>query len=286
MNIIYILLLFFVGACSSSPKNPGEIYNLRKQAEGQLDEGNKTADRGSYENALILLNEAKRLAIIADDPGLRIRAGLSQANVLFSLGQREEAAAGWQASLDEAENLGDRELIALSRIHIVRGKMLSAARPADIAQSVRDEVNREIGALKDQLNMAFAWTVIGFAEKELGRYGEAEAAVKRSLAIHEKDRYFEQAAYDWFFIASIRSLAKNYEGARQALEAAITLDRRIENSWGLAADWRALGDIHAKAGKNEEARRAYLRSIEIFRSLGNDDAAAETEQRMNGIDKE
>jgi tetratricopeptide (TPR) repeat protein len=121
--------------------------------------------------------------------------------------------------------------------------------------------------------------VSGLAERELDRYREAEAALKRSLEIHEKDLYLEQAAYDWFLIASFRSLDGNYEGARQALESAMILDRRVENSYGLATDWRALGDVFKKAGKNAESREAYHRSAEIFRTLGNDKEAAAAEKR-------
>jgi tetratricopeptide (TPR) repeat protein len=137
-----------------------------------------------------------------------------------------------------------------------------------------------MAAVKDRSYIAFAWLVIGLAEKELGRYAEAESAVKKGLDIHEKDLYLEQAAYDWYLIASFRSLSGNYNGARQALESAMVLDRRVENSYGLATDWRALGDVFKKAGSPAESRQAYLRSAEIFRSLGNDQEAAGVEKQI------
>jgi tetratricopeptide (TPR) repeat protein len=275
-------LQFFSAACSTAPKNPGDIYDLRKQAENQLDLGNKQADRGNYENALILLEESRRLAVLTDDPSLRIRTGLSRGNVLFALDRREEAAASWQRSLDEAQSAGNSELAAVSRIHIARGKLLAKGGASDeTAQSVRDEAVRELGAIKsDRLYTAFAWTVIGLAEKALGRYAEAETAIKHSLEIHEKDRYLEQAAYDWYLTGNFRSLAKNYTGARQAIESAIALDRRVENSFGLATDWRALGDIYKNEGKQAEADAAYLRSAEIFRGLGSDAELAATESKL------
>jgi tetratricopeptide (TPR) repeat protein len=265
--------------CSTPPKNPGDVYDLRNQAEAQLDLGNKQADRGSYETALVLLNEANQLAVITDDPGLRIRSGLSRGNALFALGRAEEAARCWEQARLESAAWGSRELAAVSTIHILRGALLSGG--ADV-RSIREDINRETAAIKsDRRYIAFAWTVLGLAEKELGRYDEAEAAVKRSLAIHEKELYLEQAAYDWFLIASFRSLAGNYDSARQALESAAAMDRRVENSWGIAADWRALGDVYKKAGKTEESRKSYLRSAEIFRLLGNKEAAEEAEGRIS-----
>jgi tetratricopeptide (TPR) repeat protein len=269
-------------ACSTVSKRPVEVRKLRGTAESQLDLANKEADRGNYETALVLLDEARRIAVSVDDPSLRIRTGLSRGNVLFSLGRSEEASGAWDAALSEAETTGRRDLSALGRIHIARGKLFSAsAEDTATARAVREEVGREMGFIKsDDYYTAFGWIVAGLADKALGRYGDAEVSIKKALNIHEKGRYVEQAAYDWFLIASIRSMAGQYADAREALESAITLDRRAENSWGLAADWRALGDVYKKAGNSANAGSAYHRSAEIFRSLGMDDAAADAEGRV------
>jgi tetratricopeptide (TPR) repeat protein len=74
-------------------------------------------------------------------------------------------------------------------------------------------------------------------------------------------------------------VAGHYPAALAALESAIALDRRAENSWGLATDWRALGDVHKKAGNAAASEAAYRRAAEIFRSLGMADAAKEAESR-------
>ncbi|MDR0455448.1 MAG: hypothetical protein LBH20_02035 [Treponema sp.] len=280
MKTTILWALLFISACSSQPKKSGDTYNLRKQAESQLELGNKQADRGSLETALVLLNEAVRLAIAADDSGLRVRTRLSQSNVLFSLGRREEAVAGWNEALTEAERAKNAEWAALSRVHLARGKLLSAGGKT-AAQSLRDEVQRALDIIKsDRFSVAFAWAVMGLVEKELGRYADAEAAVRRSLEIHEKDLFLELAAYDWYMIASFRSLSGNYSGALEALGNAAAFDRRVENSWGLASDWRALGDVYHKMGSRDAARTAYLRSAEIFRALGNEAAASEALSRL------
>jgi tetratricopeptide (TPR) repeat protein len=277
MKLYVVLLpLLLLAACSTAPKNPADIYELRKRAEIQLDLGNKLADRGDLQNALMLLDEAQKLAFVTDDPSLRIRSSLSRGNVLFSLDRAQEAQAEWETALAESLKESNRELAAVSRIHIARYRLLSGISPAN---NVQAELGREMGTIKDKLYTAFAWVVIGLAEKEMGRYSEAEAALKKSLAIHEKERYFEQAAYDWYLIGSCRSLARNYDAACQALAQALVFDRRVENSYGLAADWRALGDINKKAGKPDEARAAYLRSAQIFRAMGNETAAVEAESR-------
>ena len=280
-NLLFLLFLLALAACSTPPKNQGDVFEMRKRAETQLDQGNRQADRGSLDTALVFIDEALRFAVLADDGSLRVRAGLSHSNVLFSMGRLEEAAEGWNQALNEAQRMNDRELAAICRIHSSRGRLLSTGGRGD-AQSICDDVNRDMAMIKsDRMYIAFAWTVIGLAEKELGRYAQAEAALRRGLDIHEKDRNFELAAYDWFLIASFRSLSGNYSGARQALESAIVFDRRVENSWGLANDWRAMGDVQKKAGEYEAARAAYIRAAEIFRALNNEAAAAETLARID-----
>jgi tetratricopeptide (TPR) repeat protein len=266
--------LFF--ACSSAPKNTGDIYETRKDAETQLELGNAHADRGDFATAQVFANEARRLAVITDNSSLLIRSGLFLGNVLFAQGKEQEAFEAWNKALDEAAFTGNKELAAVCRVHIARGKLFSQG----AAQSVRDDVNRELALIKsDEMYIAFAWTVIGLAEKEMGRYAAAEEAVRRALVIHEKARNLELAAYDWFMTASFRSLSGNYNGALKALESAIEYDRRTENSWGLANDWQALGDVQKKAGNLDAARAAYLRAANIFRALGNTEAAEKALQK-------
>jgi len=263
-------LLFVICSCSTQPKKKGDVHDTRDDAEVQLEQGTGQVDRGNYEVALVFMNEAKRLAVITDNSSLLIRSDLSRGNAFFALGRTQEAAEAWNNALEEAEFAGNKELAAVCRIHIARGKLLSR----NDAQSVRDEVNNELPQIKSNvIYIAFAWTVIGLAEKELNNYAAAEEAVKRALAIHEKTANLELAAYDWFMIASFRSLSGNFDGALKALESAIEYDRRTENSWGLANDWQAFGDVQKKAGNRDSANTAYARAEAIFRAIGNTEAA-------------
>jgi len=270
-------------ACSSLPRNPGDVYDTRKDAETQLEMGTAQADRGSFAAALVFVNEARRLAVITDNSSLLIRSGLTLGNVLSALDNADGAFEAWNKALEEANLIGNRELAAVCRIHIARGKLLSQD-GKNAAQSVLDDVTRDLAMIRsDEMYIAFAWTVIGLAEKELGRYTAAEEAVRRALAIHEKNRSLELAAYDWFMTASFRSLSGDSGGAVKALESAIEFDRRTENSWALANDWQALGDVRKKAGNLDAARAAYTRAADIFRALGNSEAAEQARKRGDAM---
>jgi tetratricopeptide (TPR) repeat protein len=264
-------------------------------ASSQLELANREADRGNYTGAMEQLGEVRRLALSLDDPPLLVRTGLAWGNVLFCLGRYGEAEAAWGEALAEAERAGEAELAALCRVYIGRGRLLSAPAGTDLpdgavipragadgAAEVRSQVSAALGVIKtDKPAAALAQTVLGLAEKELGRYAEAENALRKALEIHEAARSLELAAYDWYLIASVRSVAGRYEEADEALRAALALDRRAENSHGIGMDWLARGDVFTKAGKAAEARAAYRRAADIFGAAGFSAEAAEAERRLS-----
>jgi len=277
---IFILVILGLSSCSTAPKNTGDVNVLRKSAEIGLESANKSAGEGNFVNAQNLLIEYKKQAILADDSSLIIRTCLSYGNVLLSLGKTNEAYAEWDQAVAEAHKLGDKELLSVTKIFRARGNLLSGKANA---QSVLDEVNREIDNVKtNKLYIAYSWQTKGLAQRDLNSYTEAEASIKKSLDIHEKEKALANASYDWYTIASIRSVAGNTAGALQALESAIAFDRRIENSFGLAANWRAMGDVYRKMGKNDDALEAYKRSRAIFEALGNKDEVTAIDNRMRG----
>ncbi|MDR0730811.1 MAG: hypothetical protein LBF63_04020 [Treponema sp.] len=272
---LFVCVVILFSGCSSAPKGQPETRTRRRAALDQLEAANKEADRGNYARALSLADEARRFAVAADDPVLIIRSGLSRGVILAYLGRTEEAQASLEGALAEAERIHSDPLAAVSRMHIARQQLLDGSRGA---ADVRDRVMKEIALLKtEQTDLALGWTVIGLAEKELGNWAEAEQGIKNALDIHVKGGYLELAAYDWYLIASIRSVSGIYQGALDALEEALSYDRRAENAYGLGMDWKAIGDVYKKAGKDAAADIAYRRAAEIFRSNNMAKEATEAE---------
>jgi tetratricopeptide (TPR) repeat protein len=278
--LLILCLPLLMPGCSSAPKRPAEIFTVRNMTETQLELANRAADQGRYAEALELLQEARRLAVRADDPKLLIRTSLSRGNILFYLGRTGEAEELWTAALDEALAAGDEELAAVSRVYMARSGLLGGVSDAG---TVRTQVREELSRIKSPLHTALAWIVAGLAEKELGRWNDGENALKNALGIHQKHNYLEQAAYDWYLIASIRSVAGDYSGALEALDEALAFDRRAENTYGLGMDWFARGEVQRKAGNTAEAAAAYRRSGDIFRSLSLEKEAEQAEQRLSAL---
>jgi tetratricopeptide (TPR) repeat protein len=277
----FCVLLFcalFCASCSSVPKRPAEIFAVQAMTETMLGSANKASDLGNYTEALSFLNQAWTLAVSTDKPALRIRVNLSRGNALYAMGRTTEAEKIWKEAELEAEFAGEPALASASRVYRARSLLLSGkANAGDVLDLVQNEQN----ALKsDKLLSAMAWTVRGLAEKELARYDDAEKSVRSALSIHDGGRYLEQAAYDWYIIASIRSVAGNYADAIDALNQAISFDRRAENSFGLAMDWSAIGNVFRKMGQEDNAATSWRRSADIFRAMDMTAQAREVESRI------
>ena len=269
--VIIFTMLSFSG-CSSAPKPPEEIFTERNTAINNLNLANHTASHGRYEEALFILEEARRLAVSTDDPPLRIKTSISRGNFTFALGHHSEAFDYWESAASEGDAEGERALAALARIYIIRGRLaLLDTDTGGIGAAVEElkgQLQRQmVFVSSDPFSTAVGNVTLGLAEKQIGRWDEAESAVRRALAFHEKELTLEDAAYDWFIIASVRSMAGNYDAAIEALRTAIRFDRRAENGYGLASSWQAMGDVLQKAGRTKESAEAWQRAADIYRAI-------------------
>jgi tetratricopeptide (TPR) repeat protein len=268
-SIVFSVVIF--SGCSSSQKKATEIFTDRNTAIKQLDLANYTANRGQYEGALLVLEGARKLALSTDDPPLRLKTSISRGNFLFALGRNAEAFAEWESASVEGDASGQPVLAALARIYSIRAKIvLFDTEPgAANVQDLKEQLNREMTVVKSDANATAVGNIaLGFAEKQLGHWADAESAVRKALSYHEGGLFLEEAAYDWFLIASIRSMAGNYNSALEAIETAIRFDRRAENGFGLASSWQAKGDVLKKAGRDGEAQAAWQRAADIYRAIG------------------
>jgi tetratricopeptide (TPR) repeat protein len=284
-KLCVLLFVILFASCSTAPKRPAAVYNIQSLADDFISMANKEADQGNYEQALEYLEKAWKLAVQTDRPSLRVRVNMARADAYYSLGKTAEAEDIWRETEREA-NFNDEPMLASAcRMFRARSTLMSGTgKPEDVLAIVQKELN----ILKsDKLFYATAWTVKGLCEKELSLYSDAEKSIMNALSIHEKANYLEQAAYDWYLIASVRSVAGNYQGAIDALNRAIAFDRRAENTFGLAMDWIATGEIYRKMGNENRVADSFERAVEILRVMGKEAEAYEIKQRIKpGTDRE
>lgn len=252
---------------------------MRNRAWQQLELANTAIDRGSYEEALQMLIDVEKLAYQIDNSELIINTALSRGNAWLALDNSDNATKAWDEAEAEAAAAKDPEMQAMCRIYRNRAAIIlldeaqngtdrntvSTNTDTTKINSIIQNTKADIAALvHNQLAEALGWTVIGLAEKLNRNWDASEAAFKKALAIHEKALSLELAAYDNYLIASLWSVAGDYDKAIAALENALAFDRRAENTHGLISDWEALSVVYEKAGRLTEAARAKVRSEKII----------------------
>ena len=283
-SLLILLYSLFTFTCSSAPQpSVVEVNTSRYAALSQLEHANRAANRGRFQEALFLLDEGRRLAISADDPSLRIRTSISRGDILFSLGHMDEAFSEWDSAAAEGDASNLPVLAALARIHTIRFSVLLIADGHTVGAGVNElrvELERLLPPVRQDPMANAGWYItMSLAERQLERWSEAETAARRALDIFDRNLSLEDSAYACFLIASIRSLAGNYNAALDALRTSISIDRRVENSYGLARSWQATGDVYQKAGRVEDARMSWNRAAQIYRAIGFDDHAILLESR-------
>jgi len=285
-----LFLPAFFSGCSSAPRRPNEVFIIRNSAANQLNLANFNASQGRFADALLILEDAWRMVLSTDDPYLRVTTKITRGSILFSLGRYDEAYQVWENASAEADVSGLRLLAARARIYSIRARLvwLSHEHPEGghavdaQANQLRAGLLTELTAVRaDPPSAAAGYITLGLAEKQLRRWTEAENAARNALRIYERNRFLEDAAYAWFIIASIRSVAGNHNAALEALRTAINFDRRAENGFGLASSWHAMGNVYQNAGRPEEASAAHRRAADIYRAIGLYDRAEELEERQS-----
>ncbi|MCL2093921.1 MAG: hypothetical protein FWH12_06970, partial [Treponema sp.] len=123
-SFLFLLLLplLFLG-CSSSPRRQGDSRVIRNLAANQINLANQSMLQGRYEEALFILDEARRLALSVDDPALRVQVAISQGSVHFAMGQEARAFQEWRDAVLLAETWGLSDLAAHARIIEIQGEL-------------------------------------------------------------------------------------------------------------------------------------------------------------------
>lgn len=282
--LINCLLLIAAGCSSLSKKGPPEIRTERAMAGTHLDAANKQSDRGNYTRALQMLEEGRRIAVAVDDPELLVQTSLSYGNIYYALGKENEAQVFWNDALRVAEEAKNIKLTAMCEIYMARYTILNNPQNSAVANDVKNKIQNALAVLeKNSLDEAAALTVAALAEKELRNWAASEAALKKAVRIHTKTNSLELAAYDWYLLASVYSTQNIWDRAIDAMQTAIALDRRAENSHGLGSDYLALGDIYKKAKDAANADAMYKRSLAIFTAARLENEAERVKDRLKTI---
>lgn len=224
---------------------------------GQLMVGQGTEAQAQVPELLELLDSAPA------PPHLRVEMRLFTATALQELGQVRLAGEILEAALAESGpyiNLHVQALVAIA-LHHARG-MRDPASAEPYFQRAIDATARRPGG---QVPMdAIPYFNYGFALLEQGRNDEAEELLAKAGSLAGQDRHLDRLRGRIDGTLGRLALERgDLDGARRQLEAAVTLQRAMEDASGLAASLRQLAELALLEGSPQEALEYGRESAEL-----------------------
>ncbi len=284
-------------SCSSAPKQSDTVITVQTQADQLAASGQGYYRQGRYELALQFFSQALSQYTSVDDGEGIVRSYNAVGKCYIALGQvepaegvflqaRERAREDHAASLlfDSSVNLGELYLArgdAVKARAILLEEMQGTASAAGAAggtgaASAAGAAAGSSGgsavatgaAVRTPSQTAQLYHDLGTAEKNLGNSAPALDWFDRSLKINLAQKYFAEAASDYYMIASVHSIEGRYDEAMKNASLALAYDKQVESSPGIAKDLYALGMISAKKGDPASAYDWLERSYHVSTTLG------------------
>jgi eukaryotic-like serine/threonine-protein kinase len=241
------------------------------EIEGEVARAGVLAQLGSYEEAVVVAEQAVEQALALDDPGSAGRASLAQIRPLWYLGRFDEAIAASERAVRWAALVGDHETVALAQIRSIR--VYIGMDKYEVAEAVA----RLVGPLVENGRLGKdveAWYdfYTGILYGRLGRWDQAIARLEHGLALREQLHGPDHP--------ELAALHNTYGGTllrqRTDLIGALTHFREAQRLWELnfgpqypelAAVYNNLGLVYLELDRLDDARD-YLERAHAGFALG------------------
>ncbi len=260
--LIFVLMTAALVACSSAPPPPEGVQDRKNRAADYLKFGQNAFQAVQYQQALQFYQIALDLDTAVDNEAGMTVAWNSIAAAQTALGKIDEARVSLTQAGAMANHTGNRTLILQVAVNLVQ---------ADLAEGDDDSARTRLTSLQpfpETAEGAALNHALGTLEKNSDHPKEAMAAFEKALAVNQKLGLKQEMASNHFMKASVLGHEGNWTAAQSELEAALILDRTMENTLGIGQDWRALGTVAVKLDKPKDAFDAYVRAERLFQTAG------------------
>lgn len=261
------LVLLLAAACSTAPKKTEVVVETRNQAAEATQAGNSYYRQGRYDLALRFFTQALEYSTSVDNLEGVIQSSNSIGKVSMALGAFADAEKLFSRALAQA---GDRlDLAALSASNLGELYMRTGdyQKALDVFDRLLAAESAKTGSGLTGAQRALLLHNRGTAYKNLGELKKAREDLSSSLAMNLAAKLVEEAAADYYVLASLDAKEGDLESAKKNAELALSLDKKVENSLGIAKDLYALGVISSRRGDTAAAydylRRSYLVSATL-----------------------
>jgi tetratricopeptide (TPR) repeat protein len=258
--------LLAAGSCSSTPRRPDTVVVTRNRAAEATASGNSYFRQGRYDLALRFFTQALELNTSVDNLEGIVQSANSIGKVSMALGDLDGAEQLFTRAREQAGS--SRELAALCEGNL--GELAMRRGDYDKALAIFDGILAgaagKTGGLPDEL-YALILHNRGTAHKNLGDGARAREDLSRSLALNLAAKRVEEAAADYYALASLDTREGLFESAKQNALQALNLDKQVENSLGIAKDLYALGVVSSRLGDTASAYDYFRRSYQVSTTL-------------------
>jgi tetratricopeptide (TPR) repeat protein len=258
----WVAVLVIVVGCSSAPPAPEGVQVRKDRAADYLRFGRNAFQEAQYDQALSFYQMALDLNTAVDNVSGMAVSWNSAATALTALGRQAEA----RASLVQAEALadlaGDQTIVLQVAVNRIQ---------ADLANGQTSAAQKRLEALQPFPATAEGAALdhaLGSLEKDRKNYPQALADFDRAAARNRALNLKQEEASNRFMKAAVLALQDQWADAQTELEAALALDKVMENTLGIGLDWRALGTVATHRGQGRAGFDAYVRAFRVFQAAG------------------
>jgi tetratricopeptide (TPR) repeat protein len=270
LGVALVVLGSLLAACSSAPPVPDSVQDRKNRAADYLKFGRNAFQEAQFDQALSFYRIALDLDTAVDNVAGMAVAWNSVATAQTALGKVADA----RASLNRAEELaglsGDRTIVLQVAVNLVQ---------ADLADKNTAAAQKRLDALKPFPSTAEGAALdhaLGTVEKDLGHNAEALAAFDRAADRNHQLNLKQDEAANRYMKAAVLAQLDRWAEAEVELQAALALDKAMENTVGIGQDWRALGTVALKRGQPRQAFDAWERAYRVFEAANLDDQKRRT----------
>lgn len=245
---------------------PSERPAARTTIEARLEAGLAAMDAGAVDAAISSMREAVAEAYEANEPELQGRALLALGSALVHgvRGRDAEAAGVLHEAIGVAERIGPAAPAAqahreLGYVELLRGRYDRAQHWLRRAASLAGD---------DQVELGWAHAVQGVALTDIGRHAEALGELREASRLAEAADAAPVEAWALTFIGRSHLLRRDMAAAREALERALTVARRLRWTAFIPLPESLLADVDLAEGRTDAAAAAYEHAYALSIQLG------------------
>lgn len=254
-------ILFALASCSSAPKAPDEVFDVRNKSSDYLKLADGLVSQGQYEGAEKFYRQAMDGYSSVDWLSGTALAHHSLGRLRLLETDLEGAAAEFTKAADYARLATGQADAALAASLAAAGLGEVAFRRGDKPEALERFEEAVNLAGTDERALAVALHDRASANSAAGDQTGATADLDRAAAINRKLKRWAELASNDYLRSLILERQGDLAGALAQAGEALANDRKAENSYGVTGDLARLGELSTKLGKTDEAywywRRAF-----------------------------